>query len=154
VTPRTRLAVIAMSALLPLAACSSDDGSSAAATTAAATTAAASADSSGPGVVLVSAADAAAVLEANPGAVVLDVRTPEEYAAGHLAGAQLLDWNSGQFAASVGSLPTDATYVLYCRSGNRSAQAAAMMREAGFTEVYEVDGGIQAWQAAGLPLQA
>jgi rhodanese-related sulfurtransferase len=154
VTTRTRLAALALAALAPLAACSSgDDGTSAAETQpAAASQPAAGAEA--PGVVLVSAEQAQAVLQAQPEAVTLDVRTPEEFATGHLAGASLLDFNSGEFAARLGELPTDATYVLYCRSGNRSAQAAAMMREAGFREVYEVDGGIQAWQAAGLPVES
>ena len=56
-------------------------------------------------------------------AVILDVRTPEEYAAGHLEGAVLLDFNGGQFAAELPNLDPAAEYVVYCRSGNRAGQA-------------------------------
>lgn len=64
--------------------------------------------------------------------VILDVRTPEEYAEGHIEGAVLLDFNSGEFAAKFEDLKRDTDYVLYCRSGNRSGQAAQMMAAAGF----------------------
>jgi phage shock protein E len=155
VTTRTRLAALALVALVPLAACSSgDDGGSTADTTAAAAAESGDQSAAAPGVVLVSAADAQAVLESRPDVVTLDVRTPQEFAEGHLAGAQLLDYTSGEFAARLGELDPGATYVLYCRSGNRSAGAAELMRQAGFTEVYEVDGGILAWEAAGLPVEA
>lgn len=153
-TPRTRLAAVALVALVPLAACSSgDDGPSTAETSAAPAADAGGESAAAPGVVLVSAEEAQAVLESRSEVVTLDVRTPQEFAEGHLADAQLLDYTSGEFAARLGELPTDATYVLYCRSGNRSAGAAELMRQAGFTEVYEVDGGILAWEAAGLPVE-
>lgn len=84
--------------------------------------------------------------------VVLDVRTPEEYAAGHIEGAVLVDFQADDFADRIASLDRDTTYVLYCRSGNRSAQARALMDELGFRDVTDVAGGFQAWQAAGLPV--
>ena len=65
-------------------------------------------------------------------AMILDTRTPGEYKLGHLHGAVLLDWNSGEFAARVGELDPDATYKLYCRTGNRSGQAAHLMEQRGF----------------------
>ena len=64
---------------------------------------------------------AAAALEQD--AVVIDVRTPEEYDAGHIEGAQLLDIQSADFADGMAELDADQTYVVYCRSGNRSAAA-------------------------------
>lgn len=73
------------------------------------------------------------------GATLIDVRTPEEFDAGHLDGAVNLDWNAGALDAGVAELPKDETYVVYCRSGNRSAQATARMKELGFTSV--IDGG-------------
>ena len=100
----------------------------------------------------VSPADAAALI-AEPGVKLLDVRTPEEYAEGHIAGAQLLDWNAPGFAEGLAGLDENATWVVYCRSGNRSGQATALMAQEGFTDVNDVAGGIVAWEAAGLPVQ-
>lgn len=95
--------------------------------------------------------DAAASLLADRDDVtVIDVRTPEEFAEGHLADAQLLDLTGGEFEARVGDLDRDAAYLLYCRTGNRSGQAAAMMDELGFTEVYDA-GGYDSLAAAGAP---
>lgn len=83
---------------------------------------------------------------------VLDVRTPEEYAEGHVEGATLIDFYEPDFADRIAQLDRDQEYVVYCQSGNRSGQATAMMAEQGFTAVDDVDGGIAAWQAAGLPV--
>ncbi|MCB0997352.1 MAG: redoxin domain-containing protein [Acidimicrobiales bacterium] len=106
-----------------------------------------------PGVQLVSPEDAAAVIEAAPaGLVVLDIRTPEEYDEVHLADATLVDFYEDDFADRIGELDRDLPYVLYCNSGNRSADAAQLMRDLEFSEVYEVDGGIQGWLGAGLPV--
>lgn len=81
--------------------------------------------------------------------VVLDVRTPEEFAAGHLPGAVNIDVNASDFADRIGQLEPDATYAVYCRSGNRSAVAVDHMVDAGFDDVEHLEGGIGAWQAAG-----
>lgn len=106
-----------------------------------------------PGVTVVSPADAQAVIEAgDPRLVVLDVRTPGEFAEARLDDAILIDINEPDFADRVAELDRDAQYVLYCRSGNRSAAAREVMDDLGFAEVYDVDGGIVAWQAAGLPV--
>lgn len=71
--------------------------------------------------------------------IVIDVRTPDEYAAGHLDGAVNIDATAPGFRDELGDLDTDAAYLVYCRSGNRSAAAAAVMAELGFTNV--TDGG-------------
>lgn len=86
------------------------------------------------------------------GIVVLDVRTPEEFAAAHLTGAVNLDLNGAAFAADVATLDPDATYFVYCHSGHRSAQAVTAMQQRQFRSIYELDGGIAAWVAAGLPV--
>lgn len=86
------------------------------------------------------------------GAVLIDVRTPEEYAMGHLEGAQLLDLNGGEFAAALPQLSPDAEYLLYCRSGNRSAQAMKMMEDAGFTDVTNLGSVEEAAGATGIPI--
>lgn len=84
--------------------------------------------------------------------VVLDVRTPEEYAAGHLKGAKLLDLTSGEFEAALPSLDAAATYVVYCRSGNRSGQAVALMEKAGFTAVTDLGAMGDAAKSTGLAI--
>lgn len=81
--------------------------------------------------------------------VVLDVRTPAEYAAGHLPDAVNIDVQASDFASRVDELDRDATYAVYCRSGNRSAVAVDHMVEAGFTDVRHLDGGIVDWQRSG-----
>jgi rhodanese-related sulfurtransferase len=81
--------------------------------------------------------------------VIIDVRTPEEFAAGHLPGARNLDLNSGEFAAALAGLDAGATYLLYCRSGNRSGTAAQMMRQAGFTDVTNLGSVQEAADALG-----
>ncbi|MFK5646444.1 rhodanese-like domain-containing protein [Ornithinimicrobium sp. LYQ121] len=87
-----------------------------------------------------------------PGTVVVDVRTPGEFAAGHLADAVNLDLQSADFASRLSELDPDARYALYCQSGNRSGQAMATMLDEGFSDVAHLGGGIGAWQTAGLPV--
>lgn len=110
-------------------------------------------DAAEPGVRLVSAADGAAI-QADPPAdlVILDVRTPEEFAEGHLDGATMLDFYEPDFADRLAELDPDKSYLLYCRSGNRSGQTAALMEQLGFRDVADVDGGILAWTADGHPV--
>lgn len=93
---------------------------------------------------LISPADAKAMLDNNPDVLLLDVRTAEEYAAGHIADSQLLPYD--QIAARANELPADKTtpIIVYCRSGNRSAVAANTLAELGYTEIYDL-GGIQDW---------
>ncbi len=88
----------------------------------------------------------------NPGFHVLDVRTPQEYAAGHLPGAVNINVESPDFTSQVKALDPSATYIVYCHTGNRSAVATERMHALGFKHIYDVQGGIAAWQAAGLPL--
>ena len=87
------------------------------------------------------------------GLVVLDIRTPEEYGEGHLAGSSNLDFYEPDFATSLDALDKDLPYFVYCRSGNRSSTAIETMKDLGFTEVYELDGGIVKWAEAGLPIE-
>lgn len=98
--------------------------------------------------------DAAAFAEtvAKPGAVVIDVRTPSEFTAGHLPNAQNLDVEAGDFDQRITGLDKGASYALYCRSGRRSGIALEKMESAGFTKVVHLSGGIGAWTAAGRQL--
>lgn len=83
---------------------------------------------------------------------VIDVRTPEEFAEGHIQGATMIDFYADTFADEIGALDQDGTYLLYCRSGNRSGQAAVLMQQLGFDEVYDMEGGVVAYGGQGLPL--
>lgn len=94
------------------------------------------------------AVDFAAALH-RPGTTIVDVRTPQEFADGHLAGAVNIDVSSPDFAARLSALDPGAPYAVYCRSGNRSAAALAAMSQLGFSAAYHLGGGIGAWQEAG-----
>lgn len=78
------------------------------------------------------------------GAVLLDVRTPAEFKSGHIAGAKNIDFTAANFADQVKKLDPDKAYFVYCRSGNRSGQACALMATQGLT-AYNLAGGIGAW---------
>jgi rhodanese-related sulfurtransferase len=82
--------------------------------------------------------------------LVLDVREPWEFAAGHVPGAILIPL--GQLAARVGELPQDRPLFVICRSGNRSVTASQLLVAAGKRDVRNVEGGMIAWQSAGLPV--
>jgi rhodanese-related sulfurtransferase len=86
------------------------------------------------------------------GIITLDVRTPGEFNEGHIEGALLVDFQSGNFENEIESLDKNKTYAVYCRSGNRSGQAVKVMSEAGFTNLYNLNGGVIDWANAGLPL--
>ena len=85
-------------------------------------------------------------------AVILDVRTPEELTQGYIQGAKNIDINSKKFRADIDKLDKTQPVLVYCRSGRRSAAAMRYMRDNGFAEVYNLNGGIIAWSKAGLPL--
>lgn len=82
--------------------------------------------------------------------LLVDVRTPEEFFSGHISGSvniplQVLNQRMDE-------IPRDIPVVLYCRSGNRSAEAARLLERAGYSRIYDL-GGVIAWRAAGYPLQ-
>lgn len=85
------------------------------------------------------------------GAVVIDVRTPAEFAQGHVPDALLIDVSASSFASQISQLDPNQAYVVYCRSGNRSAAAISQMLAAGFTELYDM-GPLTAWAQAGHPV--
>lgn len=88
-----------------------------------------------------------------PDTVILDVRTPAEFAAGHLAGATNIDVEAADFSDRISGLDKAKHYAVYCRSANRSQVALNIMQGAGFTSAYHLGGGIQAWTAAGYPVE-
>ena len=85
---------------------------------------------------------------------VLDVRTPGEYNSGHIANALLADWNDPQeFNRRIAFVDRNKPVYVYCLAGGRSAAAAAQMRKAGYENVYELKGGMNAWNAGNKPVQ-
>lgn len=131
---RRRIAAVAVAGALALGACSSATASAS--------------------IELVDAPEAQELLAAPPpGLVVLDVRTQEEYAAGHIAGSENLDFYAPDFLDQLDGLDKETPYFVYCRSGNRSATTIDAMRDLGFTEVYELGGGVVTWAEAGYPLE-
>lgn len=93
-----------------------------------------------PGVVRIGAQDAVSLMDDRDDLTVIDVRTPAEFSEGHLADAELVDIYEAAFRDEIDGLDRDGSYVLYCRTGSRSGQAAAFMQELGFTEVYDAGG--------------
>lgn len=87
------------------------------------------------------------------GLVVLDVRTPAEHAEGALPGSVLIDFYDDDFVEQVQALDRDVPYLVYCRSGARSAKTAEVMGQLGFAGVSDLGGGVLAWREAGLPLE-
>ncbi len=104
---------------------------------------------------LINPADADQLLEDNAGSgdfVILDIRTPEEFNAGRIAGSINIDFYEANFASELDKLDKDKTYFVYCHSGNRSGSAMGTMRDLGFIDVYDLDGGIQAWYNSGFDI--
>ena len=102
----------------------------------------------------VTPAEAAKLLKesgTNPGVVVLDVRTPEEYRDGHLEGAVMIDFRSNKFKEELQTLDRGKTYLVYCRTGRRSGSAVPMMEEMGFRKIYHLSDGIKGWKEKGFP---
>lgn len=88
-------------------------------------------------------------LDTNKNHFLLDVRRPDEFAGGHIAGAANISVET--LTTNLSRVPKDVPIVVYCRSGNRSAQAANILAEAGYTEIYDL-GGIIEWQRQSLPV--
>ena len=121
---RLSIALVAISTIA-LGACSSSDASS-------------------------SRVDAVVIAES----MIIDVRTPEEYVAGHLDGATLIDIKDASFDAKIAELDPNASYIIYCRSGNRSAQAVERMKEAGFTNLTDLGSLENASEETGIAIVA
>lgn len=95
------------------------------------------------GLVSVAPQELQARLQAGEKLVIVDVREPWEYAQGHIRGAQLLPL--GALPQAAASLPREATIVLVCRSGNRSARAFQILKRQGFPHLLNLRGGMLAW---------
>ena len=83
----------------------------------------------------------------------VDVRTPEEFAEGHIANAVNININGDSFDAEITKLDKNKPVMVYCKMGGRSAKAAASLREKGFKNISDLDGGITGWMETGKPIE-
>ncbi|MHA3770357.1 rhodanese-like domain-containing protein [Verrucomicrobiota bacterium sgz303538] len=95
--------------------------------------------------------EAEKLLKSQKDVVVLDVRTPDEFEAGHIAGAKNVDFQSDDFAQKIAQLDKNKTYLVHCAAGGRSTRALKQLKD--FKSVYHMNGGISAWKEAGKPLE-
>jgi phage shock protein E len=138
-TSRTIASLLAAS-LLALTACATDGSEDAGAQPA----------PTGATIELVAADEAVDLLGDRDDVTIIDVRTPEEFEDGHLDDAELFDIQASDFEERIAALDRDEPYVVYCRTGNRSAVAVELMEDLGFTEVYDA-GGYADLADAGAP---
>ena len=89
----------------------------------------------------------------NPDVELIDVRTPAEYTAGHIAGAKEIDFYAPDFAQKIASLDRNKIYFIYCRSGHRSGETLKLMQKLGFKKVYNLEHGFNSWLQEGLPVE-
>jgi thioredoxin 1 len=87
-----------------------------------------------------------------PDASILDVRTPEEFTSGNLPNSMNIDFKNSEFEANILLLDKEKTYLVYCASGVRSGQAVDFMKKEGFKNVFALDGGLNAWKQANMPM--
>ena len=86
--------------------------------------------------------------------VILDVRTPQEYEAGHIPGAINIDWkNQEEFKTKVKAFAKDKTLMVYCHSGHRSGLATKYLKAQGYEKIYNLETGIMGWKANKLPIE-
>ena len=90
--------------------------------------------------------------QGDPDFIILDIRTPGEYHSGHLKDAVMIDYYSKSFMENIGRLDREKTYLVYCRSGNRSARSMDLFNKLQFQKIYHLSSGINSWYAAGLPV--
>jgi rhodanese-related sulfurtransferase len=85
--------------------------------------------------------------------VVLDVRTKAENREGRIPGSVMLDFNSDNFEKEVAKLDKNKTYLVHCAAGGRSSRACKKMEQLGFKKLYNLEGGMGAWEKAGKPVE-
>lgn len=101
----------------------------------------------------ISVSDFESKLARTPDAQLVDVRTPGEYEAGHLKNSQNIDFLNDDSKPAYAKLDKDKPVFVYCKSGGRSGRAASMLHDMGFKTVYNMDGGMMKWDAAGKPME-
>ncbi len=98
----------------------------------------------------IAAVNFAEKIKTTPQAAIIDVRSPEEFAGQHIDNAINIDWNGDNFDGKIGKYDKSKPIFVYCMSGGRSKKAAEKLGDLGFTKIYELQGGIMKWNAAGL----
>jgi len=86
--------------------------------------------------------------------MILDIRTPEEFAKGHLKRAKNIDFRSADFKKQLEKLEKKRVYLMHCQSGGRSTRAKKVFKSLGFTKVLHIQDGYRAWASAGFPVEA
>ncbi len=102
----------------------------------------------------VDAAKFSSLMESSPEKIVIDVRTDGEVVSGVIPNATQIDLSRNDFRESVSKLDKTKPVFVYCAVGGRSSMASEVFEEVGFTKIYNLQGGVSAWQQAGFPLQA
>jgi rhodanese-related sulfurtransferase len=106
-------------------------------------------------IIAVSAKEAADLIDKHDGDsdfAVLDIRTPGEFQAGHLKNAILIDFYSQTFADQLSRLDKEKKFLIYCRSGNRSARSLEIFKKLKFQKIYHMANGISTWNSEGFPV--
>ena len=98
-------------------------------------------------------AGAAEVLASDSSITILDIRTPEEFAEGHIKGAVNIDFTAGDFEAKVSELDREKPYLVHCASGNRSGQSMPVFDKLKFSRLYHLSSGFKGWVADGQPVE-
>jgi phage shock protein E len=111
------------------------------------------ADSSAPPPVKHVDARSAQKLLSQTNLVILDIRTPEEFKSFHIAGATNIDFHGSNFEQRINALDKSKTYLVHCASGGRSTQSLKYFQKHDFPSIYHLDGGINGWKNAGLPVE-
>ncbi len=101
----------------------------------------------------VTISEAEKLIKSDPKVVVIDVRTPEEFKTGHIAGARNIDFNGNDFEKQIAALDKSKTYVVHCAAGGRSAQACKIIEQVKLPSVYHMNEGFKAWEKAGKPVE-
>ncbi len=102
---------------------------------------------------IVSPDEAQKLIQEKKGIVILDVRTAEEFADGHIAGAQNLDYFAPDFKKKLAALDPSKSYLVHCAAGNRSGKAVDLMKQGNFVEIYHLKDGFRGWVKAGKPVE-
>ena len=97
--------------------------------------------------------EAAKLLKTDTNVVVLDVRTPREFEAGHIKGATNINFNDKEFARRVAALDKNKTYIVHCAAGGRSAKACEQIKTMDFKNMLHMNQGFNAWKEAGKPVE-
>ena len=101
----------------------------------------------------IDANEAEKLLKQNKKIVVLDVRTPKEFSAGHIAGATNINFYDADFEKKLVVLDKTQPYLVHCAVGGRSAKARELMKTLQFKSIYHLEGGFKAWEKAGKPVE-